>query len=344
MLASLVLLQVSLVARPMYVSDARPELRSARHILLMHVGAKDARADVARTREETLALAADLVARLRAGAGFETLAAEYSQDPDAQRGAVLGSFPPGMLAPELDKFLFSAAEGDISDPIANATGVHVLQRLETCAAVLHILVRGTGDESRARCSELVARLREGADFATLARERSEDEESARRGGQFAIYERGPRDTLLKAAAFHMGEGEILGPLESPLGWHVLKRVGVGDVDPALRERSFVRVRAILVQFDVAKGADPLRAPPQVQARATAQALWKRIHGGEDMRTVAREFNDDPGGRERAGDLGWIYRSQPGLPHVLQNACRMRVGELSEPTVSSVGYLILRREE
>lgn len=334
------LLQTSLLTQPLYLDPELPPLRTARNILLLD----SAVPETARARSATLELAHELVTQLRGGCDFEQLAREYSQAGNTREGVVLGTFAPGMLAPELDRFLFSAAVGDISEPLEAKGGVHVLQRVETHAAVLHIQIEGTGDAGRARAVELLQALEQGADFAELARQHSVERTSAARGGQFAIYERGPSDTLLKAAAFELKVGEVSGPIQSSLGWHILKRVAVGDVDPKLASPSFVRLRAILVRFDIAAGADPLLDRNQAQARKLVDELHQRLVGGADMRSVAREFNDDSGGMEREGDLGWIHRNAPGLGLPLRQAVLLAVGELSAPTSTSLGYLIVRREK
>jgi hypothetical protein len=64
---------------------------------------------------------------------------------------------------------------------------------------------------------------------------------------------------------------------------------------------------------MAQGADMSKAPDQKKAREIADALVSpRIQKGEELRKVAAEFNDDPGGKERGGDLGWIHRGSPNL--------------------------------
>jgi len=341
MLALHLAVQGSLVVSPMYLDETPPPLRSARQILLLHD--RVAGSPERRSLEETLSLARDLVTRLRAGLDFEQQAGRISQAEDASRGGVLGSFAPGMLAGELDRFLFTAGIGDVSDPIDSAAGVRILQRIDTWAAVRHILVRGEDDASRARCERLLKRLGEGEDFAKLAREHSEDEQTAGVGGDLAVYERGPADSMLKAAAFRMEVGAVAGPLRSPLGWHVLQRVPPESFAAAVRENNFVRLRGILVRFDGAGGTGPAALRNAHEARALIDGLRRRLAEGEDMVDLAREHDEDPGGRERRGDLGWIHRRQPGLPQVLRVACLLNVGDTTGPAVTSAGYLILRRE-
>lgn len=334
------LLQASILTQPLYLSTEPPPLRTAQNILLLD----SSPSSPTRSRAATLELAHDLVVRARGGTDFASLAKEYSQADNTQFGALLGTFAPGMLAPSLDRFLFAASVGDVSDPLEAPNGVHILRRVETFAAVLQIHVADAGDAGRARCVEILAELGRGVDFGELARKHSDDKPSAARGGQFAIYERSPRDTLLKMTAFQMRVGEVAGPIESPLGWHILKRVPLSDVDPNLAQPSFVRLRAILVRFDIALGADPLTDRNQGKAKRIADDLYQRIVRGEEMRAVAHEFNDDTDGQEREGDLGWVYRNSPALPWPLRQAALTPVGELSAPTSTSLGYLIVRREK
>ncbi len=334
------LLQTSVLTQPLYLDAAPPPLRTAKHILLLDVSAPEN----ARSRPATIKLAGELVLRLRAGSDFDEIAREYSQNGDPRASAILGTFAPEMLSAPLDRFLSSAAVGDISDPLEAKAGVYVLQRVETYAAVLQIHVADPGAAGRTRCVELLKQLEQGDDFGELARQHSADRDSAARAGQFAIYERGPRDTLLKEAAFRIKIGEVSAPIESSIGWHLLKRVAIDGVDPALATPSFVRLRAILVRFDTAAGADPATDRTQEEARKIVDALHKRIVEGADMRSVAREFNDDPGGMEREGDLGWIYRHSPNLGVPLRQAALLAPGALSVPALTTAGYMIVKREK
>lgn len=338
------LLQVSSLVRPMYLGDAPPELRSARAIVVLEKSALPGRNAVQRTPDEALARARDASERLRAGARFADVAAQLSDAPNALTGGVLGTFAPGMLPAPLDAFVFSAGAGELSEPLRFEGAVYVVQRIETQAAVLELRIdvaAGAEDSARERVDRVRAELLAGADFAAVARERSDDRESAARGGQFAIFERGAQDTLLKAAAFELPLGAISEPIRSPLGWHLLKRVDVAAVDPSLAENGWVRLRCVLLRYVMAQGAgDTLRS--KADAKALGEALLARLQRGESLAQLAREHDDDTGGRERAGDLGWIHRATPELSAPLRAAFLMRVGQL-ELRDTPLGYLIVKRE-
>ena len=71
------------------VQDGSPppkDLVSARHILIMYEGSKDAPVRVTRTKEEAKTFIEGLLARLQKGEKFEDLAVEYSDCSSAKNG------------------------------------------------------------------------------------------------------------------------------------------------------------------------------------------------------------------------------------------------------------------
>jgi peptidyl-prolyl cis-trans isomerase SurA len=68
-----------------------------------------------------------LVARARAGEDFATLARAYSQAPSAKNGGELGSIARGEMNPELEKYAFGLAVGEISDPIPQGQEYRILK-------------------------------------------------------------------------------------------------------------------------------------------------------------------------------------------------------------------------
>lgn len=339
---ALLCFQASLLVQPQYFEAEPPELRSARHILLIDTTSEQ-RGGSGLSPEAALAFAQGLRERIVAGERFEDVARDHSNHENARRSAVLGTFAQGMLAKPLDGFLFAAEIGDVSEPLVTRGAVHLLQRIDTHAAVLQIFVAEAGDASQAKLAQLQAALKEGADFAELAKEHSEDADSAARGGQFAIYERGTRDTLLKAAAFDVAVGEVTEPVRTGLGYHILKRVEIAEVDAKLAEHHWARFRAILVTHRATGDADPAAGRTRVDAQVLLEEAMLRLEAGDDFGDLAAELSDDPGAAERRGDLGWVHRFAPDLPRTFERAFLLRVGEVSTPIPTSTGLLLFRRE-
>ncbi len=109
----------------------------------------------------------------------------------------------------------------------------------------HILItvaEGADDEAvqsaLQRAEELSALAREGADFAELARENSQDTGSAQQGGDLGVINRGVMVEPFENAVFSMSEGEISEPVRSPYGYHVIK---LSELVPE-RVRDFDEVR------------------------------------------------------------------------------------------------------
>jgi parvulin-like peptidyl-prolyl isomerase len=333
----------SIFLTPMYHDELPPPVRTLRAIQINWKGSEMATADVTRTREEAWQLTLELIARLRAGVSFDELSRNHSSLPNRHLGGVLGSFAQGMLGPQLDAFLFGAQLDAVSEPLESPRGWLVLQRVESYAAARTLLVSGNTSESLQRCLDLATRVRAGEDFARLCREHSADDLTRVRDGALAIFERGPSDQLLKAAAFNLPIGGLSQPIESPLGWHLVQRVPVDSIDPALADPVWVRARAILVAQKVVPLGAPSAERSSERALEIAMKLQERVLGGEDMAELARAHCDDFGGRERAGDLGWIHRRHPNKLHFLDSLYSAMPGELLEPFETSAGWVLMRRE-
>jgi peptidyl-prolyl cis-trans isomerase D len=84
----------------------------------------------------------------------------------------------------------------------------------------HILK--TGADARARIEALATQLAEGADFAELARQHSEDTGSATDGGELGWIERGQMVPAFETALFAMEAGQLSAPVETDFGWHLIQ--------------------------------------------------------------------------------------------------------------------------
>ena len=85
--------------------------------------------------------------------------------------------------------------------------------------VRHILFTQDQEEE---AEEVVQELEEGGDFEELARENSQDPGSAEQGGDLGCNPEGGFVPEFDEAAFEAEEGEIVGPIETDFGFHVLE--------------------------------------------------------------------------------------------------------------------------
>jgi parvulin-like peptidyl-prolyl isomerase len=76
--------------------------------------------------------------------------------------------------------------------------------------------------ARKTAAALKKRLDDGADFAGLAREESEDPESAARGGDIGFIVRGITEPELEKVAFSLAVGQTSGPILTAAGYNIVR--------------------------------------------------------------------------------------------------------------------------
>lgn len=91
------------------------------------------------------------------------------------------------------------------------------------------------EEALALAQELVSQLRNGADFAALAKEYSDDFSSRDSGGDLGWFGRGRMVPEFEEAAFSLDVGEISDPVKTVYGYHIIQ---VLEKDPARPVDSF----------------------------------------------------------------------------------------------------------
>jgi len=83
-----------------------------------------------------------------------------------------------------------------------------------------------------------------------------------------------------------------------------------------------------------------RTPEEALARA--QELRKKLVEGADFGELATRESDDTTSRARSGDMGTFHRGQ--MPPLEAAAFSLKIGDLSEPIKTPLGYHILRIDE
>ena len=142
----------------------------------------------------------------------------------------------------------------------------------------HILLRIEGKEEadvEARAAELVAEARNGADFAELARQHSEDEATSENGGDLGLFGRGRMVSEFEAVAFDLDVDAISDPVKSPFGFHVIKVTEKQEETT----QSLEAVRESIADTLKQEGAS-------ARSRALAQAIAAEVSTPEDLERAA----------------------------------------------------------
>jgi peptidyl-prolyl cis-trans isomerase SurA len=189
-------------------------------------------------------------------------------------------------------------------------------------------------EAEERARRIAVLLRTGrGDIADIARRYSDDATAQRNGGYLGSFRRGELDPAFENLVLSLDEGQVGGPVETPYGFHIVRR------EPVRR----VRVHHLLIAH-----RDAVHAPPGVtrdrdEAAQIAIALQVKISRHEaDLCVLAEQFSDDPRNRRECGDLGWV---EPGLlkPEVEKKVFSLAPGEVSPVVESEYGFHLFWRD-
>ncbi|RFB53381.1 peptidylprolyl isomerase [Bacillus thuringiensis] len=84
----------------------------------------------------------------------------------------------------------------------------------------------------------------------------------------------------------------------------------------------------------------------VKDEKMAKEIKEKINNGEDFTTLAKEHSEDPGSKEKGGELGELNSFQMDRmdPKFKETTYKLEAGQVSEPIKSSFGYHIIKMTE
>lgn len=181
----------------------------------------------------------DLMKQLNQGASFEQLAISHSNDQQALEGGDLGWRHAGELPSLIAEQIANMKIGAVVGPLHNASGFHIVKLLDKKAEtpvanieqthVRHILLQADpvteNDTLKKRISALRDKITAGADFAKLAKQYSEDPNSARNGGDLGWISPGQTEPAFEQMMNEMKVNQVSKVFQTSYGWHFLQVLG-----------------------------------------------------------------------------------------------------------------------
>lgn len=185
-----------------------------------------------------------LLQALQKGASFEQLARDSSEDKSAKEnngrlGFVTAMLPDGYY--NIEKAVYTSRPGLLPRVVRTNAGYHILYIHSFRPArgeieVAQILIRKGDNEEETYKKRLVA------DSAYLAAQRmswdeacarySEDKVSAAKGGYIGHFGINRYQRTFEDAAFALEkDGDVSKPVETSIGWHIIKRISKRELAP-----------------------------------------------------------------------------------------------------------------
>ena len=187
--------------------------------------------------------------------------------------------------------------------------------------------------AKAKIERILASLKEGADFRKLAIAESNGPK-ALEGGDWGWLSPQEMPTLMAEAVQGAGKGDIVGPLRSGAGLHIIKIFDTKGQQQVMQTE--VKARHILIKPSIILSEE--------KAKGTLDGILHDIKSGKaSFASMAEKYSEDPGSAVQGGELGW---SDPNVyvPEFRDMLGRLQPGQISEPFRTSHGWHIVQLED
>ena len=174
--------------------------------------------------------------RLLRGESFESVAKETSDDRSVviNKGN-LGYFTVFQMISQFEDAAYALTPGTISMPVRTRYGYHIIRVNDRRPAkgkvkVAHIMKtvppgsdETAGEKAFGEINDIYEKLCKGESFSTLAKEYSDDRESAQNGGEMNWFGAGEIISEFTEAAFSLNDtGSFSEPVRTPYGFHIIR--------------------------------------------------------------------------------------------------------------------------
>jgi peptidyl-prolyl cis-trans isomerase SurA len=211
------------------------------------------------------------------------------------------------------------------------------QRLQEEVNVGHILIK-VGLEAEPKdtlaaynkIKQIRERVLKGEDFATLARQFSEDPSAASNGGNLGYFTALQMVYPFETAAYQTPKGQVSEIVRTEFGYHILK---VYDKRP-----SSGKVTVAHIMLRTVKGASE---QDSIAVRKKIFEIYEKVKKGEDFATLVRQFSEDSntknnGGQLREFGVGDLIPEFENAAFALKNE-----GDVAEPVYTPYGWHIIK---
>jgi len=184
----------------------------------------------------------------------------------------------------------------------------------------------TMEKARKKIDTIREMLLNGADFAELARNYSDDPGSAKNGGDLGFVTPGTFVKEFDEAVSLLKPGEISPGIKTQFGYHIIEVLE--------KKGNEYHARHILASLKVTEN-DVKRTAQQMQD------IREQLLNGADFSELALKYSDDPEVEINKGHPGWIILEDVKVPEFISAIRNLEVGEISQPFRTQFGVHIIR---
>ena len=188
-------------------------------------------------------------------------------------------------------------------------------------------------DARARADRVLQLLRDGSDFAKIAITSSSGS-NALEGGDMGWLNINSMPTLFAEAVQGKSKDDLIGPIRSGAGFHILKIKDTRGIEKVTVEE--VNSRHILIKPSIILSEE--------KAKERLETFREQVIAGDaDFAELAKEHSEDPGSALKGGNLGWADPTMyvPAFQKALSN---LEPGEYSQPIRSTHGWHLIQLED
>ena len=181
--------------------------------------------------------------QLEEGLDFASAAISYSDSQEALEGGLVGWRDLNSVPVAFSDAIKNMRAGQLTVPIRSPAGFHIIkvndyrersQVMATEFHARHIMIE-TNDlvgprQAMEQVRDIHKQLSEGADFAELAKEYSNDVSSQNLGGDMGWFMPQTYGERMDQTLAAMQDGEISEPFQTESGWHIIERLGMREKD------------------------------------------------------------------------------------------------------------------
>ena len=221
-------------------------------------------------------------------------------------------------------------ENNIVDPALH----QLYDRRKWELRISHIMFRpdSSGDANAEKlANEILDSLKNGASFAEMAKKYSQDKFSAPDGGDLFYITAGELPASFEDACYATEPGHFYpNVVKTRYGFHIIEVTGKRPRVPE------IRASHILVSYYDKQGKIDSAA-----AKAKIDTVLAKLKAGEDFAKLAKEYSDDPGSKDRGGDLGYFQIRQMVKPFAEAAFDLKNIGDITGIVQTRYGYHIIK---